>query len=88
MEQNSLVGKLLMVGSSASEWRLIYIQIANFIYNINLLSSFSRVEFVLLEQEGEDVSFSDNNFLFFLSGDDTGKFYIYYIYTVVCIVCH
>ena len=37
-------------------------------------SSFSRVGFVLAGQENQDVSFSDNNFLFFLAGNDTGKF--------------
>ena len=39
-------------------------------------SSFSRVGFVLPGQESQDVMFGDNNFLFFLSGNDTGKFVI------------
>ncbi|XP_065905954.1 ferric-chelate reductase 1-like [Dysidea avara] len=37
-----------------------------------IFCNFSRVGFVLLGQEGQDVSFSDDNFLFFLFGDDTG----------------
>ena len=39
-------------------------------------SSFSRVGFVLFQQQSQDVMFGDNNFLFFLSGNDTGKFVI------------
>ena len=34
--------------------------------------SFSRVVFALGDQEGEDASFSAENYLFFLSGNDRG----------------
>ena len=34
--------------------------------------SFSRVVFALGGQEGEDASFSEDNYLFFLSGNDRG----------------
>ena len=37
------------------------------------MCSFSRVTLPLLGQEQEDVAFSDNNHLFFLSGTDRGK---------------
>ena len=40
----------------------------------DLLFSFSRVGFVLVGQEGQDVSFNDDNFLFFLSGENKGKY--------------
>ena len=39
-----------------------------------LFFSFSRVGFVLMGQENQDVAFNDANFLFFLSGDETGKY--------------
>ncbi|XP_065905953.1 uncharacterized protein [Dysidea avara] len=42
------------------------------IVNDQIFCNFSRVGFVLLGQEGQDVSFNVDNFLFFLFGDDTG----------------
>ena len=40
---------------------------------LSFVCSFSRVVFALLIQEGQDISFSDDNYLFFLSGDEQGK---------------
>ena len=37
---------------------------------------FSRVVFVLDGQEGQDASFSEDNYLFFLSGSEQGKMLI------------
>jgi len=39
----------------------------------NLPCSFSRVNFVLIGQEMEDAPFREENFLFFMSGNDTGN---------------
>ncbi|XP_065905952.1 putative ferric-chelate reductase 1 [Dysidea avara] len=40
--------------------------------NGRIFCNFSRVGFVLMGQENQDVAFNDANFLFFLSGDETG----------------
>ena len=50
-------------------WLLFYIYTECLIF-----FSFSRVGVVLMGQENQDVAFFNNeNFLFFLSGDETGK---------------
>ena len=43
------------------------------ILNCYFVCRFSRVVFVLDGQEGQDASFLEDNYLFFLSGSEQGK---------------
>ena len=53
------------------------------VFIIYFVCSFSRVQFALTGQEEQDFSFSEDNFLFFLSGDMRGM----NTGTLVCMLC-